>query len=267
MSEAAQSIHFQASDFAARISRIAKIFGGEQTADYQSELMPGVNGWLVEIHNNQRGFLLSTDEEGTLLVQAGWTCTSDRTGQWLKVVRSSFGVFFADRPNRPLFRYDFDDRYGSRLPKAHIHFQTDHPEMNPTQAMRDTEESLTYLGVGSQRARRRRRHKKLNVSDLHFPVGGTRFRPALENLLLMMLEEYGVIPDALDPVEAVNELKRSLLDWRIAQAKAVIRDMPLLAIDHLESEGFRVDANEGVLGPNIDPREYFKNRTERLMER
>ncbi|MCT1449929.1 hypothetical protein [Corynebacterium sp. p3-SID1194] len=267
MSENAKPIDRQASEFAAKISRIAQIFGGAETADYQSDIVPGKAGWWVEIHNNQHGFTLSADEKDVFLVKALWTCSSDWTGQWLKVERSRFGVFLAERPGRPLFRYDFDADYSRRLPKAHIHFQADHPDMNPTQPMKDTQESLSHLGEGSKRARKRVRHKKqTKVSDLHFPVGGTRFRPALEDILLMMIEEYGVEPQAMDPFEAVKELRRSLEEWRISQAKAVIRDMPLLALALFESEGFQVVADPEAHGSTVDPHDYFKNRTDKLFD-
>jgi len=267
MSETAKPIDLQASEFAEKISRIAELFGGDQTTDYQSDIVRGKDGWLVEIHNKERGFRLTADEKDVFLVQAHWTCSSDWTGQWLKVERSSFGVFLAERPNRPLFRYDFESNYSSRLPKAHIHFQADHPDMNATQAMRDTQESLEHLGGGSQRARKRVKHaKQINVSDLHFPVGGTRFRPALEEILLMMVEEYGVEPHSLTPSDAVKELKDSLKEWRISQVKAVIRDMPLLAIEYLEKEGFRVEADPSFHVAPVDPHDYFVNRVEKLFD-
>lgn len=267
MSETAKSIDLQASEFAAKISRIARIFEGEQATEFQSEIVPGKDGWWVEIHNNEHGFTLNADENDVFLVKAHWTCSSYWTGQWLKVERSSFGVFLTERPSRPLFRYDFDAAYSSRLPKAHIHFQADHPGMNPTQAMKDTQESLTHFGDGSRRAKRRSKHgKQTNVSDLHFPVGGTRFRPALEDILLMMLEEYGVKPNSMSPVDAMDELRNSLKEWRISQAKAVIRDMPLLAISYLESAGFRVVADPNVHEHPVDPSDYFRNRTDVLFD-
>lgn len=267
MRETAKSIDLQASDFAEDITRVARIFAGERAQEYTSEVVPGENGWLVEIHNNQCGFTLTADEKDVFLVQAHWTCSSDRTGQWLKVERSSFGVFLSKRPGRPLFRYDFHGDYGDSLPKAHIHFQADHPDMNPTQGMRDTEESLTHLGDGSKRARRRTNHRKEpKVSDLHFPVGGTRFRPALEEILIMMLEEYGVVPETLSPVEAKKELRRSLSEWRFAQARSVIRDTPHLALDFFEAEGFQVVADPQIHGKLLNPREYFRDRTEKLTE-
>lgn len=81
-----------------------------------------------------------------------------------------------------------------------------------------------------------------------------------------MLEEYGVMPETLSPVEAKKELRRSLSEGRFAQARSVIRDTPLLAFDFFEGEGFQVVADPDVHGKPLNPREYFRNRTEKLTE-
>ena len=261
-----KSVEAQASDFASRITRIAKIFGGENTPEFQSDIISGERGWLAEIHNHQHGFNLTTDEEDSFLVRAEWSCSSDTSGQWLKINQSSFAVFLTALPKKPLFRYDFVSDYSARIPEAHIHFHADHPSMQASQALQDAQGSLEHLGSGSQRARRKVKHRrKIEVSDLHFPVGGTRFRPALEDILLMMVEEYGVKPKLMSPDEAVAVLKDSLKDWREAQAKAVIRDVPHLAIEFLESEGFRVVADVERHGSNVDPREFFDSEPHKLL--
>lgn len=84
-----KSVEAQASDFASRITRIAKIFGGENIPEFQSDIISGERGWLAEIHNNQHGFNLTTDEEDSFLVRAEWSCSSDTSGQWLKINQSS----------------------------------------------------------------------------------------------------------------------------------------------------------------------------------
>lgn len=266
MGAANQAIDAQASEFASKITQIARLFGGPQTTDFVSDVMKGRGGWLIEIHNHQDGFTLKADEDETFLVQATWTCTSDGAGRWLKVERSSFGVYFCSRPTHPLFRYDFDAKYSARLPKAHIHFHVDHPDMNPSQPMKDTEESLTHLGGGSRRARSRRAKHGLNVSDLHFPVGGTRFRPALEDVLLMMVEEYGVEPWEVTPQQAVTELRRTILAWRKSQVKAVVRDMPSLAIEYFESQGFKLVPDPEGPDPGLRLEDVFRDNPDKLID-
>lgn len=266
MEDALLAVRQQASEFATKITNIARLFEGPNAFEFTSELVSGRSGWLIEIHNNNEGFILSAGETEAFQVQASWTCSADHSGTWLKVERSSFGVFFAHMPNRPLFRYDFDASYTSRLPKAHIHFQSDHPGMNPSQPMQDMEHSLDRLGKGSRRARSRAKHRKqINVSDLHFPVGGTRFRPALEDILLMLVEEYGVEAYELDPADVVQVLRESLQEWRTSQARAVIRDMPSLAIDFFESKGYVIVPRQGADSPDLPVREAFEDHPDKLI--
>lgn len=260
-------IYSQASEFANTITDIAQLFGGHDTARYQSDVVSGPSGWLVEIHNNQEGFTLTTDEAANFLVQASWSCSSDHRGQWLKVERSTFGVFRSDLPTRPLFRYDFQSDYSDRLPKAHIHFQADHPDMKTSQAILDTQDSLRHFGTGSRRARNRSKHtKQVNVSDLHFPVGGTRFRPSLEDVLLMMIEEYGVVPENGSPTDAVEHLRSSMLEWRKSQARAVIRDMPTLAMDYFQSRGFQLVPIPDTGLSDHQARATFSDSPKKLLE-
>lgn len=210
---------------------------------------------------------MDADQQETFLVTAEWTCTSDRSGSWLKVTKSTYGISLVDRPNRPLFRYDYVSDYDSRLPKAHIHFHADHPDINPSEPMKDAQASLGHLGEGSKRARKRAKHRKrVNLSDLHFPVGGTRFRPALEDILLMMLEEYGVEPRNMKPNEAVAILRETLVDWRKSQVSAVIRDMPTLAIDFFESQGYKLVSSKQVSRHVMLPRDAFVDSPGKLID-
>lgn len=260
-------IDVQASEFAAKINNIASIFAGEELRAFRADLVKGDSGWHVEIHNDQVGFTMDVDQQETFLVTADWTCTSDRSGSWLKVTNSTYGIYLVDRPGRPLFRYDYAADYDSRLPKAHVHFHADHPDINPSQPMKDAQASLEHLGEGSKRARRRAKHRKrVNLSDLHFPVGGTRFRPALEDILLMMLEEYGVEPRNMESNEAVRILRKTLVDWRKSQVSAVIRDMPTLAIDFFESQGYKLVPSSEVSTNFILPSNAFVDKPEKLID-
>lgn len=65
------------------------------------------------------------------------------------------------------------------------------------------------------------------MSDLHFPVGGSRFRPCLEDILDMLVRELGVDhqPGWRDALADGRER------WRRMQTAAVVRDAPGEAID------------------------------------
>jgi hypothetical protein len=65
-----------------------------------------------------------------------------------------------------------------------------------------------------------------DISALHIPVGGSRFRPCLEDVIQFLIEEC--LFDSLPRWrEAVEEGRAS---WRRIQARAVVRDFPREAI-------------------------------------
>jgi hypothetical protein len=75
------------------------------------------------------------------------------------------------------------------------------------------------------------------VSDLHFPLGGPRFRPCLEDVLQFLIEEFSI--DHEDTArEAIEEGRRT---WRRYQTGAAVRDCPQEAARVLEILGYKVE--------------------------
>lgn len=92
--------------------------------------------------------------------------TTDRHKVHLKTVASRVGVF-ADGGTLPVFRYEFEETKGrGPRPAAHLQFHGSHPDLQ--RAMPGTRSRSTP-----------RKGDRPDVADLHFPVGGTRFGPAL----------------------------------------------------------------------------------------
>ncbi|CAM2813274.1 MULTISPECIES: hypothetical protein [Dermacoccus] len=86
------------------------------------------------------------------------------------------------------------------------------------------------------------------MDELHFPLGGARFRPALEDVLQMLVEEFGV--DAVDGWR--KHLAQGRERWRRIQTRAVVRDAPDEAVATLRALGYLVTEPEGeVLDANI----------------
>jgi hypothetical protein len=83
------------------------------------------------------------------------------------------------------------------------------------------------------------------MSDLHFPVGGSRFRPSLEDVLDMLVRELGVDhqPEWHDALSAARER------WRRVQVAAVVRDAPGEAISALAKLGYEVRLRSGCEVP------------------
>ena len=93
------------------------------------------------------------------------------------------------RKPQPLFRWEYLRQPESNVPCAHFHIH----------AHRDEAVYLLLTGKGNN-ARIKRRAAQLDedapvvpqLSDLHFPLGGPRFRLCLEDILQFLVEEFGI---------------------------------------------------------------------------
>ncbi|MDY5148244.1 hypothetical protein R6G73_05025 [Actinotignum sanguinis] len=76
-------------------------------------------------------------------------------------------------------------------------------------------------GHHSRRSRRRIKNEARTprIADVHFPVGGRRFRPCLEEILLFVIDEFGV---ACTP-EARAALQQGMRKWEEIQLLAAMR--------------------------------------------
>src|SRR5690625_4794456 len=82
-----------------------------------------------------------------------------------------------------------------------------------------------------------------DLSKLHLPTGGERFRPALEDFLGFLLRECGV--DAVHGWQSAIEDSRE--EWRRLQFRTAVRELPREAADVLRREGW--DISEPPEGP------------------
>ena len=78
-----------------------------------------------------------------------------------------------------------------------------------------------------------------DLHALHFPVGGRRFRPTLEEFLLF-LDRENLFNDWKEGWKP--RLIRSLEAWERRQAQATARQFPEEAVGALEALGYRVTA-------------------------
>lgn len=190
---------------------------------------------------------LAIDGEHALNLIVEYTCEWDEHQAFLAVRKAHFHVFSADADD-PLFRYEFVDGMVSRLPSAHLHVHAHRDEM-------------LYQMFRSERARKARtrakqvlepKHKPPRLSTIHFPMGGTRMRPALEDVLQTLIEEFCVdhAPKAVEALEAGRA------EWRRHQIGALVRDAPAEAVRVLSALGYSVSWR----GDGPEPSE----RTERL---
>jgi hypothetical protein len=147
---------------------------------------------------------------------------------YLKVVRSDYAVYSVlDRA--PLVRLDYRTDMKTE-PVAHWQF---HAERG----------SLTHLLTMAQKHRPKAVRSPHTLSSLHFPVGGERFRPCLEDFLQFLVQECGV--DRLDNWMTAIDAGRET--WRRLQLKTAVRDLQAEAAQVLRQHGWTVSPPVGAL--------------------
>lgn len=232
-----------------RLVALAGDFASELTDITESVLPPGSSShfdWLgVEGKDGQdfrvvvrqdadEGIGLRVAGEVRLQLKVSFNCSWNERQTHLSVVEGRFEARCAG-VSEPLFRYEYRrDAYAE--PCAHLQVH----------AHRDEVVYLALAGGSSRQARERERQlqdgvkptKLVSLRDLRFPLGGHRLRPAYEDVLEMLIHEFGieVAPDA----EAA--LAASRATWRKRQIAVAVTDSPESAASQLRDLGYRVES-------------------------
>jgi len=131
------------------------------------------------------GIPLAVDGVVVLRLRASFDCGWDHTGRFLAVRRSTMAVT-VEGTEEPLFRYDYDAGSDDKVPAAHLNVHGHRDEL--VFAMMAAGHRLR----GRARTAAVRRGQVPRVSTLHFPLGGHRFRPSFEDVLEMLVREFGL---------------------------------------------------------------------------
>jgi hypothetical protein len=159
--------------------------------------IPITLGWKQPTGYLSVSFRLSTDAEGHYLM-----------------VQSSFMGLFLDEPlDRPIMHYDYERDKGDGYPEAHLQVCAESSAWD----------ELSQLARGDQRPLQR----------LHFPVGGRRFRPTLEDLIDFLLAE-GIAEQRPGAEAAITEGREK---FHRLQLRAMIRRNPDSAVSALRDLG------------------------------
>lgn len=154
-------------------------------------------------------------------------CSWDSTKSFLAVEQSSFAVYPEAKPNNePLFRVEYDRSKSSR-PSSHFHVHAHRDEMTHLLGL------TKKLSVENNRKVKEYVSKFPTLSKFHFPTGGHRFRPCLEDVLEVLRQEFRL---DVDNCIWQSHLKNARLKWRRIQVAAVVRDSPQAAFDVLVKE-------------------------------
>lgn len=175
------------------------------------------------------GIELCVTKQPLLTLSATYRCSWDHTEEFLAVGKSEFAVATI-KSNEPLFRYDFDSKCDGKVPGAHLNVHGHRDEMVF---------ALTTAGRrlrGRSRAGQTDNGRVPRLASFHFPVGGPRFRPALEDVIEVVVREFGL--DTNLGWEAAIKAGRGA--WRDKQLRAAVRDDPAIAADTLRHLGYTV---------------------------
>lgn len=141
---------------------------------------------------------------------------------WLAVEESSYKLS-ADLDRTPVLRFDYV-RDATSTPGAHIQVHA-------------------HRGALSHLLSRAGHPDAHDMSHLHVPVGGPRFRPSLEDVLQFLVAECRF--DHVRGWRRAIDVGRE--EWRRIQACAVARDFPQEAAETLRRLGYSVTA------PTLEP--------------
>ncbi|ANF31937.1 hypothetical protein A0130_09850 [Leifsonia xyli] len=189
-----------------------------------------IAGEAITIRQSDRlGIPLQVEGHTILRLDVRYRCTWNTAGAYFAVEYSSFTVQPASS-SAPLFTYDYLRKPGSLIPCSHINVHAHRDEIVAAMMLAGKRHK------GKARAKQIEKAQVPTLSALHFPVGGHRFRPCLEDVLQMLIVEFGI--DTQERYQAVLDAGRS--EWRTTQLRTAITDDMELAAELLREHGYVV---------------------------
>jgi hypothetical protein len=247
------NLRTQAAAFADTLNRrLARIFPGE-LPQFEVDLRRGRGDRPTRFKVAPRdpdnpevdvGLPLVIDDNWAMTLRVEFWCTWDHRRRFLTVEKSNFRLGVKDYPD-PLLRFEYGRELDEDTPVAHLQIH----------AHRD-ETSFLMTRADKNRPKARRRTDRMGVlSELHFPLGGHRYRPCLEDILHMVILEFGA--KTVSTWRA--ELKAGRAEWRRLQLRTAVRDAPEAAAAVLRDAGYEVTwlGSEDPPGERIERFECF----------
>ncbi|MCC3762449.1 hypothetical protein K3N28_05120 [Glycomyces sp. TRM65418] len=188
---------------------------------------------------------LKVAEKECMELRVQYNCCFDHSNEFLTVEDSFFRLFdLRTRERVPLFRVEYDRNPTRQIPASHFHVH----------AHRDDFTHLLILAPepGTRPFVRKAKEKVPRIAEYHFPTGGHRFRPCLEDVLENLVREFGVKHAGDQWMEAIREGRE---EWRRTQVMTVVRDRPADAAKALRDLGYTVQAP-----PEGDPERSITDR-------
>lgn len=230
----------QTASFAQRISEAVSAFVGRPVPFKVTS-----SGSRFVVSDDTPGVVIPVGSGGTLSLEVNYRCELDGAGRYLKVLSSRVAVYAGSRPKGdPLFRFDYVHNQADGLPAGHLHVH----------AHRDQFTRVMTLAALAGNPRRQvgpdSELEAARMSRIHFPTGGHRFRPTLEDVLQLIEEEFGASPGPTWH----QVLRQNRVEWRRHQTGAAVRDCPSEAVRVLQELGYTVEDPPAGPSPDIEDR-------------
>lgn len=176
---------------------------------------------------------LTDSQEPWLWLKVQYRFALKGAHKYLTVKTSIFSLIVDSETNNPVIRIEYERGAGSepddlipgskRRNAAHVHIHGESQLLGYIQGRRAVE-------------------KIKPLHKFHFPVGGKRYRPSLEDFIEFLYAEEIVV--------ALNSgfkelLKRNRDKWLAIQLKATVLNSPELAIAQLEEMGYKIIRSDG----------------------
>lgn len=233
------SVVEQATEFASDLSQALTSFLGRSVEFRARQLEPSTSGQSESRIIVGLPDLAAFEVAGRplLSLEARFHCRLDHVQEFMVVDKSWIKVHAGSKPSgEPLFRYEYE-REARNKPVSHLQIH----------GHSDRFSTLMALAKASKRPNSSDPFEVSRMDKLHFPLGGHRFRPALEDVLQMIEIEFKVKPGK-DWPEVRDRLRTK---YRRAQTAAAVRDCPSQALQTLRQLGYDVPEPEPHAG-NLD---------------
>lgn len=170
-----------------------------------------------------QGIPISVNGESVYLLQLNIRCVWNSTAKYLAVRNSTYQISVSGH-SEPVIRFDYvSDARG--VPASHLNVHSHHPGLA---------KAMSLAKPNSRAAKAQGATNKL-----HVPTGGHRFRPALEDVLEMLIKDFGIDKEP-DSIRVIRAGRRS---FRSRQLAASVHDNPEEAIRALSELGYSIEFN------------------------
>jgi hypothetical protein len=140
-------------------------------------------------------------------LKLGYELSLDKSGRFLTVFNSFFSVQTGPQEGSALCHFDYEREKPGGYPEAHLQVNGVSPALEAWPGKTNTRE----------------------LGRLHFPVGGRRFRPTIEDVIVFLIVEG--LAEPRDGWQTVLDTRRQ--DWERIQLKAAMRSDPPASMDLL----------------------------------